>query len=75
VHCYFDDVTPAGLDPGTWILFVEDFAIGIVDAVAVDILVRYVECILKPVRHGPTHRTYHIPLSRYLQGRSSRNQC
>ena len=48
VDCYFDNVAPAGLDPGTWVLFVEDFAVRVDDAITVDVLVRFVECILQP---------------------------
>lgn len=52
MHCYLDDVAPACLDPGTWVLVVEDFAVGVVDAVAVDVLVRDIEVILNSIRHG-----------------------
>ena len=47
MDCYLYDVAPAGLDPGTWVLVVEDFTVRIINAVAVDILVRYVEVVLQ----------------------------
>ena len=75
VDCYFDYVTPACLDPGTWVLLVEDFAVGIVDAVTVDVLVRYVEVILQPSDTIRPNKKDYLPLSRYLQDRSSRSQC
>lgn len=62
MDCYFDYVTPAGLDPGAWVLFVEDFAVRVVDAVAVDVLVRHIQSILAFVRPILPNRKPHLPL-------------
>lgn len=52
VHCYLYDVAPACLDPRAGVLVVEDFAVGIVDAVTIDILVCHVEVILNLIRRS-----------------------
>ena len=47
LNCDFNPVTPTSLDPGSWVLPVEDFAsIWPVDAVRIDVLISYIQVIL-----------------------------
>jgi hypothetical protein len=46
----FDEIAPAGLDPRTRILAVENLAEWVIDTIAVDGLISDIEMVLVPVR-------------------------
>jgi hypothetical protein len=47
MNCYLYDIAPACLNPRTRVLVVEDFAVWIIDAITIDVLVCYVESVLE----------------------------